>query len=439
MSDLSKSDNNRIEKWFGTKMIYWALLLHIYQPPFQNLEIVKKINNESYSKLLNIFFKFPNAKVTLNINGSLAELLYNYNYLDTLDKIKELAQKGRLRFTGSGMYHPILPLLPATEVMRQISLNEEYNKQALGPIYANAKGFFPPEMAISKGVLDILEKLEYKWVVASGISCPDKWPIDFYYTYNSLPILFRDDVISNEISFKKVSPPKFLSKIETLFDDDYYVICALDGETFGHHIKNYEEEFLGTVFEELEASEEIQMIFLDEILNRFKKRKNIIPLNSSWSTTPENIKKKNPYPLWADPKNEIHRILNYLRKLTIELSQMLDWHAAQIPEDHLEFFNNARTCLDKGENSDGAWWASTFNFNEDLVYRSSHFLVRSVINAYKTLFSIAMGQEEIVELRRLYEDFKGNYSNLLHLLAKETEERSRFKPYRQRIDDLSSF
>ena len=420
-------------------MIYWALLLHIYQPPFQNLEILKKIDDESYSKVLDIFLKYQNAKLTLNVNASLTELLYNYKFDATLEKIKELARKDQLKFTGSGMYHPILPLLPPSEVIRQINLNEEYNKAVFDPFYTKPKGFFPPEMAISKGVLDILDKLNYKWVIMSGIACPEEWPTDFYYTYKSFPVLFRDDIVSNEISFKKFKTPmKFLSKIQTMFDDDYYIITAMDGETYGHHIENYEKEFLGTIFAELESAEDIQMIFLDNILEIFQKRDAVIPINSSWSTMPENITAKNPYPLWATPTNEVHRVLNHLRSLAIKLFQHLERHAAQVPEDHLEFYNNARKSLDKGENSDAAWWASDFNFNQDLIYRGSQFLVRSILNTYKALFSVALGNEELIEIRHSYEDFKGNYANLLQLLANETEDRSRFKQFRRRIDDLTT-
>ncbi len=419
-------------------MIYWALLLHIYQPPFQNLEILQKIDDESYSKVLDVFLKFPKAKFTLNMNGSLTELLYNYKFHETLDKIKELAQKDQLRFTGSGMYHPILPLLPPSEVIRQITLNEEYNKEVLGSFYANPKGFFPPEMAISKGELNILEKLDYKWVIMSGIACPKEWPTDFYYTYKSLPVLFRDDIVSNEISFNKFKTPiKFLSKLQTMFEDNQYVITAMDGETYGHHIENYAEDFLGTIFTELDSQEDIQIIFLDDIQELFQKKDAVIPINSSWSTMAKNLTERNPYPLWSAPTNELHRVLNQLRNLTIKLFQQLERHAAQIPEDHLEFYNNARKSLDKGENSDTAWWAND-NFNQDLIYRGSQFLVRSFLNTYKALFSVAIGTEAIVEVRHSYKDFKGIYDKLLQFLANNMEERSRFKQSRSRIDDLTT-
>ncbi|MFX1293690.1 MAG: polysaccharide deacetylase family protein [Promethearchaeota archaeon] len=421
-------------------MIYWALLLHIYQPPFQKLEILQKINEECYSKLFDVFLRYP-TKFTLNINGSLTELFHQYKFLETINKIKELAQKGKLRFTGSAMYHPILPFLPDSEIMRQINLNEDYNERVLGSSYAKPKGFFPPEMAISENILTIIEQLGYKWVIASGIACPNNrdWPIHSYYTYKSLPILFRDDIISNEISFKRFTPLEILSKIKTVFDNNYYIITAMDGETFGHHIKNYEEDFLGTIFEQLEGDEEeIQMIFIDDLLNLFKKEGEIVPINSSWSTTQKNLNNKNPYPLWNSLNNKIQEVQNYLRKIAIKLWNNLEKYSTQIPEDHQEFYNNARINLDKGENSDGTWWASSFNFNEDIIYRSTQFLVRSVVNAYKALFSIPLKHEEIILIRHLYEDFKGNYANLFQLIGNKTEDKSRFKAYRRRIDDLDA-
>ncbi|TFG04581.1 MAG: hypothetical protein EU536_04305 [Promethearchaeota archaeon] len=420
-------------------MIYWALLLHIYQPPFQSYDILQKIDRESYSPVMDVFLQHPGAKFTLNINGSLTEFLNNYKCLDTLEKIRALAQKDQLRFTGSGMYHPILPFLPPSEVLRQIHLNETYNNQILGSKFGNAKGFFPPELAISKGVLDILAQSEVKWVLVSGIACPSTWPTDFYYTYKNVPILFRDDIISNEISFKKIAAEDFLPRLKDLFEeDDYYVITAMDGETFGHHIENYEESFLGAVLDLLPDDPEVQMIFIDDILMHFNKKIEIVPINSSWSTAPEHLENKNPYPLWADPKNKFHEVLGNLQKLAIELFHHLERHSAQIPEDHLEFYRNARTSLDKGENSDGAWWAGAFYFSDDLIYRSSQYLVRSVINAYKALFSVALSRDEITEVQHLHETFRLSYSNLLQLLRKNTEERSRFKPFLRRINDLTS-
>ena len=414
-------------------MNYWAMLLHIYQPPFQSYEILKKVDDESYSKLFDVFLRFPSSKLTLNINGILTEFLYNYQLFETIEKIKKLAENGQLRFTGSGKYHPLFPLIPLPEMRRQIQLNEEYNRHVLGPKYANQKGFFPPELAISRSLLEVLSEMQYKWVLATGVACPAKWPINWYYTYKGLPVFFRDTVISDQISFKQIKPLDFVTKIQTLFSDDHCVITASDGETYGHHIKNYEEDFLATVFTKLESTEDVKMIFLDDIPDILQSQGEVIPINSSWSTSANDLTAKNPYPLWADPKNEIHTIQRVLQEKAMRLFQILERNSSKIPEDHLEFYRNARSNLDKGEQSCRLWWSSTYNFNEDLIVRGVQFLVSSAVNAYKALFSIPLKSKEQKEVQNLNKEFRSEYTSLLQALSKETENRSRFKPSKYQV------
>ena len=88
-------------------MIYWAQLLHFYQPPTQIPEVLRKICDESYRPLINVFKKYPHARVTVNINGVLTEMLYQCGHSDIIDGLNELADRGQIEFTGSGKYHPI--------------------------------------------------------------------------------------------------------------------------------------------------------------------------------------------------------------------------------------------------------------------------------------------------------------------------------------------
>ena len=90
-------------------MIYWAQLLHFYQPPTQLPEVLHKICNESYRPLIEVFSKHPNARATININGVLTEMLWYHVYGDIIDGLVKLAEKGQIEFVGSGKYHPILP------------------------------------------------------------------------------------------------------------------------------------------------------------------------------------------------------------------------------------------------------------------------------------------------------------------------------------------
>ena len=60
--------------------VYFAFLLHIYQPPVQIAPVVKKIVNESYRPLINALRDNPHAKISLNINATLTEQLDDYGF-----------------------------------------------------------------------------------------------------------------------------------------------------------------------------------------------------------------------------------------------------------------------------------------------------------------------------------------------------------------------
>jgi microcystin degradation protein MlrC len=65
--------------------MYWANFLHIYQPPTQTKEILDRVTNESYRKIVAGLLDNPTAKVTLNINGVLTEMLAENGYQDVAD------------------------------------------------------------------------------------------------------------------------------------------------------------------------------------------------------------------------------------------------------------------------------------------------------------------------------------------------------------------
>jgi alpha-amylase/alpha-mannosidase (GH57 family) len=136
-------------------VVYFAFLFHIYQPPVQIPLVIKQIVRESYKPIFSALSDNTEAKLTLNINGTLTEQLHDFGYDDIIEIIKNLAFKGQIEFTGSGKFHPLLPLIPEPEVNRQISLNRDTNTHFFGKTY-KPRGFFPPEMAVSEEVFEIV-------------------------------------------------------------------------------------------------------------------------------------------------------------------------------------------------------------------------------------------------------------------------------------------
>ena len=391
--------------------IYWAPLLHVYQPPTQELEILKKINKECYRPLFSVIENYDNAKFSLNINGCLIDLLYEYGMADTMDLLKNLVSENKIEILGTAKYHPILPLIPEKEILHQIGMNEEINRKEFGNIWEK-KGFFPPELAVSSKVTEIIYNLGYKWIIMSGIACPEEWPYDkIYSTPNGLKLYFRDDILSNQISFKKTTAKDFIKSLRKMFKpkEDYhgisdkvrdrYILTAMDGETFGWHIKNYEKAFLGKVLELILSNEEnndnilkleenIKVVFISELEKYFPiSNKKVKIRESSWSTNYDDILNKIPYPLWNHPDNNIHKyywkIIKSLNKL-MDLADRLDLTGKWEVEN---YYNTARWFYDRGLHSCPLWWSNSLHglWSPNLIYKGMELLVKAGLNAQMAL------------------------------------------------------
>ena len=67
----------------------WANFLHFYQPYSQQLDILERIVNESYRKVIGGLAASPKAKITININAGPTELLAKNGYGDVISQIKD--------------------------------------------------------------------------------------------------------------------------------------------------------------------------------------------------------------------------------------------------------------------------------------------------------------------------------------------------------------
>lgn len=379
---------------------YWAPLLHIYQPPTQDARILKEIDKECYKPLFSVLEEYDNAKFTLNINGILIEMLHKFDLKDTVDLIKNLVSESKLEVMGTANFHPILPLIPKKEAFHQIQLNEEIIRLEFGSIWER-KGFFPPEMAISGKTAKYIRDLGYKWVIQSGIAFPMKefalnWPYDVIYrSPNGLHLFFRDDILSNKISFKNITAKEFIKELKIVhkeenqdFKNDSYIVTAMDGETFGHHIKNYERTFIGKVLEIIENDKEIEINFISSLDRHFPiSETKIIPKESSWSTTKNDIKQDLPYPLWNNPENKIHKFywkivksLNKLMNLADSLDLTKDWNIKN-------YYNTARWFYDRSICSDTTWWANPERgiWSPNMIYKGVVLLMKAALNAHLAL------------------------------------------------------
>jgi alpha-amylase/alpha-mannosidase (GH57 family) len=402
----------------------------MYQPTFQDSKILRQIDKECYKPLLKMFEEHDNVKISLNINAVLIELLYEFDLCDTIEILQNLESNNKIEITGTAKFHPILPLIPQKESEHQIELNEETIKKEFK--HWEREGFFPPEMSISSQVAKHIRELGYKWVIMSGIACPVDWPSDKIYTSpNGLLLFFRDDILSNKISFNNITAKAFVEEIKGLAKEnkeanykDKYIITAMDSETFGHHIKKFERKFLSKALDLINDQKEIKIEFISDLSNHFPiNEEKIVPKDSSWSTTYDDMKANIPFPLWNHPDNRVHtlywkivRSLNNLMNLIENLDLNQNWDA----ERH---YDTSRWFYDRGICSDTTWWGNPNRgtWSPNLIYKGIELLMKSALNAQLAL--VHANQSDIGEG---YFDSISFYHNLLLMeLYSKTKELKR--------------
>jgi len=317
------------------KKMNWVNFLHIYQPSDQSNDILERVVNESYRPLFRGLLGLPEIKINININGALTELLAKKGYGDVIENIRKLAETGRLEFTESAAYHPLLPFLKKEETIRQIKKNNEINRKYFGKTY-NPSCFFPPEMAYKSNVAKTVSEMGYPMILLDEISydggknLPPHNKLFLVKNSGKLAVVFRERRVSNSIMSAIVRNKKeFLGLIEGELEKNEYLCTAMDGETFGHHRPGLEK----TLFNIMEETSDIQVFFSDLLL-LYDKKDEINPIPCTWASAEEDIKRGVQFYSWKDPKNEVHknqwRFLNYLvsvageKKLSPSLSDKLD-------------------------------------------------------------------------------------------------------------------
>jgi len=371
-----------------TMVVHFALLLHIYQPPTQIPLVLKQITGECYRPLIDALASHPAAKITLNINGTLTEQLHDYGFHDVIDGLADLGNKGQIEFTGSAKFHPLLPLIPEPEIARQIELNNETNKYFFGKAY-RPRGFFPPEMAVSDDVHGPVKQHGFDWMIMGGIANKVTWPMRHFTRHpNGLILVFRDDLISIDCAFDKVNNVEAFANRLKYQDSskDYYVIIAMDGETFGHHIKHAFRNFLVPLFDNLPRRNDIQMCTVSEIIAKYPRGETQVPRASSWSTMSYDLQRDIPFPLWFDPNNSLHIEQYRFMMFAVVLVNLAQKYHASMDSDRKTFFDNARNFLDRGIHSCQTWWASKRPwYSPDMILRGLNEILLATINARRSI------------------------------------------------------
>ncbi len=330
--------------------MYWANFLHFYQPAEQQPDVLEAIVVQSYRPLIEGIKKHKRVRLTLNISGTLLELFDKYGYKDLIDALRELSEEGRIEFTSSIKYHALAPFLGEDEIVRQIKMNDEANKFFLGGSY-KPQGFFPPEMAYSEKLPAMISSLGFKWIILDEIAydgCVGH--VDYKKIYkvagSNMLVFFRERRLSNLIMSAVVrSRESLLEAMKEDMPSGRYLLTAMDGETFGHHRPGL-EKMLFDVF----AAPEFELIKISDIPGHYRETKEVLPVKSTWASSPREIEENTQFLSWSDPENIIHEWQWKFTELILKEVKALD-------KKHPRY-DLVRKKTDLALSSDHFWWAS---------------------------------------------------------------------------------
>lgn len=368
--------------------VVWGLLLHWYQPPTQRPEVLKRVAEESYRPLLSVLEARPHVRISCNIAGCLLEQLAECGHQDVLDRIARLVRAGQIDLTGSAGYHAILPLIPAAERKRQIQRQIDLMRRHLG-LTEPPPGFFPPELAVSSDLVHDLANAGVSWMLAPGIASADGWPVQHVAQARGgrrrLSVLFRDDVRSDRISFRQTTAAEFVQDLAAFGDGRRcYVVVAMDAETFGHHLRSWERQFLASAFDLIAGRDDIAVGSLTDITALFPTVNAPTPRAASWSTTHEDLSRYAPFPLWREPGNRMHDLL--WQHVDILVSALEIAERSVNSDAARDEWSEARHLADAALHSCQFWWASMRpHWSPSMVYRGLCLQRQALMHAVRAV------------------------------------------------------
>lgn len=352
----------------------WALVLHFYQPPTQNLSVTGEILTSCYLPVLRALVANPQAKITFNISGSLILQLKELGAEDFFVALKALTDRGQVELLNSPIYHPLMPLTPAASSVRQLQYNREVLLQTCGK---EPTGFFPPELAVNEDILREVAKA-YPFAIVDQSSLSSSFDINVclttpVYDFEGIKLIASQRMLTEFLrsypgNLLKEKVQQFVSQCEP---DGSVFCCATDVEVFGHH---YQERL--ELFGEITKDPEFEFITCSELVNRTAgiKITKIVP--STWQTSPEQLANHNSYPLWQDPGNQLQKEYFDLTNLA---KQALEESRSTQQDDPGMILSSARKHYDMGTSSCHLYWLSNWPWwHPDLAQAGATSLVKCI-------------------------------------------------------------
>ena len=117
------------------------LALHNHQPIGNFEHVFQQAYEDSYLPFLDVFSRYESLRIALHTSGSLMEWL-DAVHPEYVDRLAELAAKGRIEIIGGAFFEPILAMIPSRDRVGQIRSYTRWLQKRLG---TTVRGMWVPE------------------------------------------------------------------------------------------------------------------------------------------------------------------------------------------------------------------------------------------------------------------------------------------------------
>ena len=137
---------------------------------------------------------------------------------------------------------------------------------------------------------------------------------------------------------------------------------------------------------------EVRIATISELVDIFPTGQRVQPYPSSWSTTAEDLKADNPYPLWKDPANNLHRLQWEHTNIALDLVRRA--HDVADNEASQRHDQIARGLMDAALFSCQYWWASQRpHWDVNMINRGVAAQEQVILNAFRAI-NLSSAEEE---------------------------------------------
>jgi hypothetical protein len=377
-----------------------AFLLDFFQPSAQGL-VIDEVSNECYLPLIDLFNSDLAPRFTVSLANSFAGMLAENGKDDLIKGLGHALDDRKIELVHTGAFHSIFPLIPIQEVRRQIELDIRYKSEHFG--LETLGGIVPPELCYADELVSLYRDMGFSWTIIddrvmemNGVRVPD----NEIFHVSQFAVLMRSSFWSDRLRRPSEngtypSGREFVRQLEREVagrNQDCYKIIALSAETFGHHVKYYEETLLRNMLFEIEKSNTVRLCLVSDLLktdtlvltekSKEKDRTFSFFPPTSWATQPENYQRGDWYPHWKSRGNPIHEKLWELTNLIFDACRDINFQN--------DAHSDLRSLLDRAFYSTQYFWASIWFWNPEQIYDGIDLQMRALYKCARLTRNLRM-------------------------------------------------